>query len=73
MCGSVIAGFDSSLSVRHSTYDRSWFAQRGTWDTQGGVLNNRTAAANDIVYMNWQGTTDYTADRAHAQPVRRSR
>jgi hypothetical protein len=40
--------------------DFSWFAQRGTWDTQGAVLNNRTATANDIAYMSWGGTTDYT-------------
>jgi hypothetical protein len=37
-----------------------WFAARGTWDTQGGVLSNRTAAATDIVYA-WHVATDYTA------------
>jgi hypothetical protein len=37
-----------------------WFAARGTWDTEGGVLNNRTAAATDIVYT-WPVTTNYTA------------
>jgi hypothetical protein len=40
--------------------DFSWVAHRGTWDVQGGVLNARTVAANDIVYMRSFGaSTDY--------------
>jgi hypothetical protein len=40
--------------------DRSWGAHRGTWDAQGGVLNDRTVAESDIVYMRFFGaSTDY--------------
>jgi hypothetical protein len=39
---------------------RNWFAVRGTWDTEGDVLNNRTAGATDIVRTTWEaGSTDY--------------
>jgi hypothetical protein len=40
--------------------DRSWAAHRGTWDVQGGVLNDRTVAERDIAYMKFLGAeTDY--------------
>ena len=45
------------------TFDREFpffFVRRGIWDDEGGVLNNRTAAANDIVYLFYGGLTDYT-------------
>jgi hypothetical protein len=48
--------------------DFSWFARRGTWDTQGGVLNNRTAAANDIVSMSWGSSTDTTMSARMLNP-----
>jgi hypothetical protein len=37
-----------------------FFVRRGTWDREGGVLNNRTAGANDIVDLIRGGSTDYT-------------
>jgi hypothetical protein len=48
-----------------------WSVQRGTWDTEGGVLNNRTAGAADIVYMstNWgSGSTNYTLSARMLNP-----
>jgi hypothetical protein len=48
-----------------------WFAARGTWDTEGGVLNNRTAGATDIVYT-WQVATDYIASVRMLNPYRAS-
>lgn len=47
-----------------------WFALRGSWDSEGGVLNNRTAGVNDLVYMSRPRSADYTVS-AHAQPVQR--
>ena len=44
-----------------------WFALRGTWDTEGGVLNNRSAAANDAVYR-WDVGTDYTLSARMLNP-----
>jgi hypothetical protein len=39
---------------------RNWHAQRGTWDTEGDVLNNRTAGATDILYSDGEiGSTNY--------------
>lgn len=39
---------------------RAWIALRGTWDTQSGALNNRSAGARDIAQMlSWKRTTDY--------------
>jgi hypothetical protein len=49
-----------------------WHALRGTWDTQGAVLNNRTAGVNDIVYMSWAGSTDYTVSARMLNPYRAS-
>lgn len=37
-----------------------WRAGRGTWDSQGGVLNDRTTAEKDIAYMIFPSSTDYT-------------
>jgi hypothetical protein len=49
--------------------DFSWVAHRGTWDVQGGVLNDRTVAANDIVYMRFFGaTTDYNLSARMINP-----
>lgn len=45
-----------------------WFPLRGTWDTSGGVLNNRTAAAKDIVYTDWKRSTDYTVSARMLNP-----
>lgn len=46
-----------------------WFALRGSWDTEGAVLNNRTAAANDIVYTSWRGSSpDYTVSARMLNP-----
>jgi hypothetical protein len=48
---------------------RDWNAVRGTWDTEGEVLSNRTAGANDIVQMTWQpGSTDYTLSARMLNP-----
>jgi hypothetical protein len=39
---------------------RGWSPLRGTWDTEGNVLNNRTVGAKDIVTMKEQpGSTNY--------------
>lgn len=56
--------------VLSETFERDffWSAQRGTWDTQGAVLNNRTAAANDIASMSWGGSTDYTLSARMLNP-----
>lgn len=48
--------------------DFFWSAQRGTWDTQGAVLNNRSAGATDIASMNWGGSTDYTLSARMLNP-----
>ena len=48
--------------------NRIWFPLRGTWDTSGGVLNNRTAAVNDVVYTSWQRSTDYTVSTRMLNP-----
>jgi hypothetical protein len=46
-----------------------WNTVRGTWDNEGGVLNNRTAGANDIVYMDWAGSsTNYTVSARMLNP-----
>jgi hypothetical protein len=46
----------------HETFDNdfTWRAQSGTWDREGGVLNNRTAGVKDIAHEHWGGSTDYT-------------
>src|SRR6185503_19414899 len=45
-----------------------WFPKNGTWDTEGGVLNNRSAAANDIVYAYKGRSTDYTLSARMLNP-----
>jgi hypothetical protein len=45
-----------------------WFAVRGTWDTEGGVLNDRTVAVSDIVAMSWGGSTNYTVSARMLNP-----
>jgi len=50
-----------SLSETFDSQNPRWIAARGTWDQQGGVLNDRTVAANDIVYTSSGSSTDYTA------------
>jgi hypothetical protein len=64
---------------RTETFDRQdptkppyWFSARGTWDAEGGVLNDRTVAANDIVYTSWQGSTNYTVSARMLNPYRAS-
>ena len=64
---------------RTETFDRQdptkppyWFSARGTWDAEGGVLNDRTVAANDIVYTSWQGSTNYTVNARMLNPYRAS-
>jgi hypothetical protein len=48
---------------------QDWNGVRGTWDTEGDVLNNRTAGANDIVQMTWgSGSTDYTLSARMLNP-----
>jgi len=38
-----------------------WSAVRGTWDTQGAALNNRSAGVRDLAQMQfWSRSTDYT-------------
>ena len=71
-----VGGAPSSL---HETFDPQppgtdprWFAARGTWDTEGGVLNNRTAAATDIAYMGSVASTDYTVSARMLNPYRAS-
>ena len=36
------------------------------------MLNDRTVAANDIVYTSWQGSTDYTVSARMLNPYRAS-
>lgn len=46
-----------------------WSALRGTWDTQGAVLNNRSAGVRDIVEMkSWTRSTDYTLSARMLNP-----
>jgi hypothetical protein len=46
-----------------------WFAVRGTWDTQGGALNNRSAGVRDIAEMHsWSRSTDYTLSARMLNP-----
>jgi hypothetical protein len=46
-----------------------WSAVRGTWDTQGAVLNNRSAGIRDIVQMErWSRSTDYTLSARMLNP-----
>ena len=45
-----------------------WFAVRGTWDTQGGALNNRSAGMHDIARMRWSRSTDYTLSARMLNP-----
>jgi hypothetical protein len=61
--GSVTETFDSQ--------NPKWLARRGTWDQEGGVLNNRTAGASDIVYA-MGGSTDYTLSARMLNPYRAS-
>jgi hypothetical protein len=61
--GSVTETFDSQ--------NPKWLALRGTWDQEGGVLNNRTAGASDIVYA-MGGSTDYTVTARMLNPYRAS-
>ena len=38
-----------------------WFAVRGSWDQQGGTLNNRSAGVSDFAVLeSWRRSTDYT-------------
>ncbi len=45
-----------------------WFALRGSWDSEGGVLNNRTAGVNDLVYMSRPRSADYTVSARMLNP-----
>jgi hypothetical protein len=48
---------------------RNWAPVRGTWDTEGDVLNNRSAGASDIVSTFWRhGSTDYTLSARMLNP-----
>jgi hypothetical protein len=54
---------------------RNWSALRGSWDTQGDVLINRSAGASDIVYMTWSRgagmrgvSTNYTVSARMLNP-----
>jgi hypothetical protein len=61
---------DSSPRIERFDTDNpfAWFPARGTWDTEGGVLNNRTAGANDIAYMLSGRSTDYTVSARMLNP-----
>jgi hypothetical protein len=50
-----------------------WSPVRGTWDTQGGALNNRSAGVRDIVALSgWSRSTDYTLSARMLNPYRAS-
>jgi hypothetical protein len=50
-----------------------WSPVRGTWDTQSGALNNRSAGVSDIAYMHsWSLSTDYTFSARMLNPYRAS-
>ena len=54
---------------------RNWTPVRGAWDTDGDVLNNRSAGANDLVTMSWAreipwdgSSTNYTLSARMLNP-----
>ena len=49
-----------------------WSALSGTWDTQGAMLNNRSAGVRDIAYMTWTRSTEYTMSARMLNPYRGS-
>ena len=62
-------GCGGGVSTETFEDDNGWFALRGTWDTEGDVLNNRTAGANDIVYTTREaGSTNYTLSARMLNP-----
>lgn len=62
--GSVTETFAAGPPVSIS----QWVPSRGIWDTAGGVLNNRSAGAKDIVYTAWHGSTNYTVSARMLNP-----
>jgi hypothetical protein len=62
-------GCREGVSTETFVNDEGWNGVRGTWDTEGDVLNNRTAGANDIVQMRSEpGSTDYTLSARMLNP-----
>jgi hypothetical protein len=54
----------------------AWTPVRGAWDTQSGALNNRSAGARDVAYLQhwsfWSFSTDYTFSARMLNPYRAS-
>jgi hypothetical protein len=70
-CHGGCGGGSFSLTETFDSQEPQWSAVRGTWDQEGGVLNNRTAAATDIV-TRVGGSTDYTLSARMLNPYRAS-
>jgi hypothetical protein len=60
-----------SLTETFDSQNPRWLAVRGTWDQAGGVLNNRTAGATDIV-QTILASTDYSVSARMLNPYRAS-